>query len=90
MDIRIWMAALTMATSAGLTSIHAAAAENACSGDMAALRAQVMARIHGENRAALQRQLRETQSAMREQARQSFLAQQPAPSSGRSSAKSAP
>lgn len=90
MNIRTWTGALLLAAFSGLVSTVAPAAEESCSQNMDEFRARAMARIHAENRAALQRQLHETRNALREQARDSFLAQQPAPASGRSSANSAP
>lgn len=85
MNIRTWMLALVLA------GVLAPAGAKECQqGGMEAVRAQAMADIHAENRASLERQLPQTQQAMRLQARESFLAQQPAPASSGSTAKSAP
>lgn len=67
-----------------------ASAADCAEAGMEALRAEAMDRIHAENRASIERQLRQTQQALRHQARESFLAQQPAPASSAATAKSAP
>ncbi|MGQ0618351.1 MAG: hypothetical protein ACT4QA_00295 [Panacagrimonas sp.] len=86
MKIRTWMAVLVLTAFSGISS----AGDCSEAGGMDQFRADAMAGIHAENRAALQKQLHDTRNAMRDQARESFLAQQPAPSTGRPTAKSAP
>lgn len=88
MKIRIWTTALALTAFCGVALGEDAAKEGSAGMDQ--FRAEAMAGIHAENRAALERQLHETQNALRVEARDSLLAQQPVPATGRPTAKSAP